>query len=188
MIVRSLGFVALFTVAGAAYADSLDVNLNDDTLRLTYAKAIQSTYKGLELDAGWLYTEENDDSESLFHLGLQVSGENWSDAGTFDISVGGRAVYGSPGDYDLMAIGFGGDVRFSPIERVGFGANAYFAPSITSFMDAEGYREYGVRVDYQLLPQAFIYVGYRDIEIDIEDVGPDAEYDDEAHIGFKMLF
>lgn len=187
MIARVFGFFALLSAATVATADSLDFSLNDEVFRLTYAHELESETKGLTVDGGWLYTDKRNDSESLFHLGMMVSGQNWSDTGTFDISVGGRLAYSSPDKYDLLSAALGGDVRFSPIERLGIGGRVFYAPGILSFMDADSYVEYGMWVDYQLLPQAYVYLGYRKVEFDIEDAR-DAEYDDDAHIGLKMLF
>lgn len=199
MKLRHVLLALLGGTSAAAHADNIDINLNNDALRLSYAHQLQST-KGLSVEVGGLYTEEMrydghrvDDDELLLHAGLLVSGENWSQAGTFDISIGGRLIAGSiePGNtnYDLVALGFGGDVRFSPVHRLGIGGNIYYAPDITSFQDANSYQEFGVRVDYQLMPQAFVYVGYRNVEVELDNPGSTkAEFDDNVHLGFKMTF
>lgn len=168
-------------------ADSIDINLHDKAIRGTYTMQLQNT-KGLSGEAGLLYAEDRfNNSETLLHAGLLVSGENWSKSGTFDIALGGRMVYASPGDVDMLAVAFGGRLRFSPVPRLGIGGHAYFAPEITSFLDSESYQEVGVRVDYQLLPQAFVYVGHRTIKVDFGAPG-DWEMDDDIHVGFKMTF
>ena len=181
--------LALLCVLGTtpALADSIDINLHDDAIRGTYTAQLQST-QGLSGELGALYVEDNaNNSETLVHAGLLVSGENWSKSGTLDISIGGRLVYATPGDLELMALGFGGRLRFSPVPRLGIGGHFYYAPDITSFMDSEAYQEVGVRLDYQILPQAFVYVGYRKVEADFG--GPvNWEMDDDGHVGFKMTF
>ncbi len=168
-------------------ADSIDVNLKSDALRATYTMQLQST-KGLSGEVGLLYTEEsNNDSDLILHGGMMVSGENWSKSGTFDISLGGRLLYATPGNLDMLAVAFGGSARFSPIPRLGIGAHFYYAPDITAFMDSDSYREVGLRVDYQVLPQAFVYLGTRDIEVDFGDAG-NWEADSGIHIGYRMMF
>ena len=188
MLPRLCAVLLLSSVTAVSYADSLDLNLHSDAIRGTYTHNLQSDYKGLEADFGMLYSDDvRNTSETLMHVGLNVSGENWSDAGTFDIAIGGRLIYSSPGPYDAAAMSLGGRVRFSPVERFGIGGHVYYAPSITSFMDADSYSEWGVKVDYQLLPTAFAYIGYRKIKLNI-DGGPDIEMDDNAHIGMQLLF
>lgn len=187
---RAVGLFLLGAVSTVASADNIDINLRDEAIRASYSMELKDRgYAGLSAEAGLLYSEDKKKlDDTLYHIGLHVSGENWSQSGTFDISLGGRLYYASPGDADLAALGVGGAIRFSPAHRFGIGAHLYYAPDITSFMDAKRFQETGIRVDYQILPQAFVYVGYRQIEVDIEDGPKDVELDDDAHIGFKMLF
>jgi hypothetical protein len=180
-------FLMLGAASTTAVADSIDVNLRDKAVRLTYAANLSSG--GLNADFGILHNEDKKQlDDTLYHAGLLVSGENWSESGTFDISLGGRLIYTSPGTVDLGALAFGGKLRFSPVHRLGIGGSIFYAPSITSFGDADRYVESSVQIDYQVLPQAFIYIGYRNIEVDIEN-GPDNIELDEGGIGgFKVLF
>jgi hypothetical protein len=184
---RATALFLLGAVSTAASADNIDLNLRDEAIRASYSKALQSS--GLSAEAGLLYSEDKDQlDDTLYHAGLHVSGENWSESGTFDISIGGRLYYATPGDVDLMAVGIGADVRFSPVHRVGIGGHIYYAPDITAFQDAKRFQESGIRVDYQVLPQAFVYLGYRQIEVDIDNGPDDVELDEGGHIGIKMLF
>lgn len=187
---RAVGVFLLGLVSTAASADNLDINLRDEAIRAIYTMEMKDRGKGgASSEFGLLYSEDKKKlDDTLYHLGLHVSGENWSQSGTFVISLGGRLYYAGTETMDLAALGFGGQLRFSPVHRVGIGAHLYYAPNITSFMDAKRFRETGVRVDYQLLPQAFVYVGYRTIEADLENGTDDWELDDDAHIGFKLLF
>ncbi len=187
---RAVGLFLLGAVSNAATADNLDINLRDEAIRAIYTNDLRGQGKGgASMELGVLYSEDKRKlNDSLYHLGLNVTGENWSQSGTFVITLGGRAYYSSPGLLDLAAVGFGGALRFSPAHRVGIGAHTYYAPGITSFMDAKSFRETGVRLDYQILPQAFVYVGFRNIEVDIENGPENVELDDDAHFGFKLLF
>lgn len=187
---RAMGLLLLGVVSSTATADNLDINLRDEAIRATYTMEMNKRGKGgVSTELGLLYSEDKKKlDDTLYHLGLHVAGENWSQSGTFVITLGGRIYYTSPGELDLAALAFGGALRFSPVHRVGIGAHLYYAPDITSFKDARTFSESGVRLDYQILPQAFVYVGYRNIEVDIEDGAKDVELDDNAHIGFKLLF
>ena len=188
---------ALSLANSVVMADSIDLNLNDDAMRLTYEADLSRSSKGLMLDAGYYYNDypvnQNSNSKrsdaDLIHLGLHVTGDNWSQAGVFNIKVGGRIIYTNLAtSVDVMALGLGGEVRFSPVHRLGLGASAYYAPRIATFMDGERYSEYGVKIDYQLLKQAFVYLGYRQIEVKLEGVGSRVELDDSGHVGLKLLF
>jgi hypothetical protein len=173
----------LAALSSSAAADSLDLNLHDEALRLTYAFA-PGAQRGLEADLGHYF---NEDDQYITHLGLHVSGENWSKQGVFDIGLGGRLVYVHTDPLDLTGMAVGARVRFSPVQRLGFGGTIYYAPQIVTFMDGENYLETSVSVDYQLLPQGFVYLGYRRIEVDFDDA-KDVEFDDKVHVGMKLLF
>lgn len=183
-LARTLVF--LFTAIGplAAHADSLDINVHDEAMRMSYGLAFDRQQSTI-MEAGALFREATD---TAYHLGLLTTGGNWSRSGTFDIGVGARLFAIFPDEIgDFTALGLGGRVRYSPVRRVGIGAHIYHAPRIMTFMDGERYNEWGIRLDYQLLPQAYIYLGYRNIELDFEFV-EDVEIEDAGHFGMKILF
>jgi len=191
MKLRAAGMLLLAAVSTSALADNIDVNVRDKAIRGTYSMDLTSRgYNGLSADFGLLYNEDKKqmDGDTMAHAGLMVSGENWSQSGTFDISLGGRLIYATPGKNDLSALAFGGQLRFSPVHRLGIGGAVFYAPSITSFMDADSYTETNIRVDYQILPQAFVYVGRRKVEVDIDGGPNNVKLDEGVHVGFKMLF
>jgi hypothetical protein len=175
--------VLLAAISSGAAADSLDINLHDEALRATYA-VIPPARRGVEVEIGHYF---NEDDQFITHLGMHVSGENWSQRGVFDIGLGGRLVYVNTDPFDEAALAVGMRLRFSPVQRLGVGGSIYYAPQIVTFMDGENYQEATLSVDYQVLPQAFVYVGYRNIEVDF-DKAKDVELDDKVHIGMRLLF
>lgn len=187
---HAIGFLLLATLSTTAVADSLDIDLRDKAFRGSYSMNV-SGKSGLSTELGVLTNEDKKQlNDTLYYAGLLVTGENWSKSGTFNISLGGKVFYTSPSDanVDLSAIAFGGDIRFSPIHRLGIGGSFYYAPQITSFMDCTKYIETNARVDYQVLPQAFVYANYRTIKVDIDKGESDAKLDQGLSVGMKLLF
>ncbi|MBF0471582.1 MAG: hypothetical protein HQL48_09435 [Gammaproteobacteria bacterium] len=166
------------------WGKSLDIDAYDTALRVNYNSQSLKSMQGLSGELGLLFSEEDLDT---YHVGFMVQGDNWSKSGVFNIGIGGRFYISNPGPYSLYALGFGGKIRFSPAKRIGVGGYLYHAPDITSTGDADRLTEAGMRIDYQVIPQAFVYVGYRHIESRIES-GPYLELDSHAHLGFRMLF
>lgn len=68
----------------------------------------------------------------------------------------------------------------------------FYAPDITAFSSLDSLVEAEFRMDYQLIPQAFIYTGYRYIGLDFSSDtgvdGDDFEFDSEVNVGFRFLF
>jgi hypothetical protein len=190
---HAIGLLLLGTLSTTAVADNLDIDLRDKAFRGSYSTNI-SGKSGLSAEFGVLTNEDTKQlNDTLYYAGLLVTGENWSKSGTFNISLGGKTFYTSPSNWhrDLSAIAFGGDIRFSPVHRLGIGGSFYYAPEITSFMDCKKYTETNLRVDYQVLPQAFVYANYRNIEMDVKYPGgtdTGVEVDKGLSIGMKLLF
>lgn len=188
---HAIGFLLLTTLSTTAVADSLDIDLRDKAFRGSYTMNV-SGKSGLSTEFGVLTNEDTKQlNDTMYFAGLLVTGENWSKSGTFNISLGGKTFYTSKNSVDLSGIAFGGDIRFSPVHRLGIGGSFYYAPEITSFMDCKKYTETNVRVDYQVLPQAFVYANYRNIEMDIDagtGTASGVEIDKGLSIGMKLLF
>jgi len=93
-------------------------------------------------------------------------------------------------DASLAALGLGGQLRYKNLTapRWVYGANLYYAPSIVSFMDADAVIEYGIRVEYELLPTANAYIGYRNIEADIHNYKKNVEIDESFIVGLWFKF
>src|SRR5512139_1847916 len=95
---RKLGLLMVCGICSMAssrvMADSLDLNLNNDSMRFNYEADMGRSMKGLLLDAGYYYNDRNKGSDAdLTHLGLYVTGDNWSQSGIFNINAGGTQIY-----------------------------------------------------------------------------------------------
>lgn len=170
----------VFILPSTGFADSFDMNFGDESFRFTYAWGVDNNLVG---DLGLLYLEERGrgrDDEMGFHTGLNVTSGN--------VRFGGRAFLISPGDYDTLSVGFGGQGRFALSKHVGIGGHFYYAPEVTSFIDSKGYHEYRIHLDFKVARSAYLYLGYRNVKVRIEDRNNKVELDDDAMLGFKIYF
>ncbi len=187
MIKIALTAMLLLLAGTATYADSLDLNFHDDAVRVVYGSPIGDEARGMDGELGVLYTENSENSDLLAHAGFLVSGQSRNGHQTFRIGLGSRLILADMDSHEAGAFAFGGRMRFSPLTRVGLGADIWYAPDITTFLDGERMHEYALRVDYQLLPHAFVYAGYRHVEIRLEN-SFDYELDSHSHIGMQFFF
>jgi hypothetical protein len=65
--------------------------------------------------------------------------------------------------------------------------SVYFSPNITTFGDADRFTETGVRVEYEIIPQAAAYLGYRKIRFGLSSA-PDVILDEGIHVGVRLSF
>jgi hypothetical protein len=137
---------------------------------------------------GFLY---NEDDNLLGEISLLVIDEAGTKSPGLELGVGPKLYLADPDipGVDFVAIGLGGQMRYKNPQapRIVYGVGLFYAPSITAFGDADSMYEFDMRLEYELLPTANIYVGYRSIEADIKN-RPDVEVDQSAVIGLRFKF
>lgn len=86
-----------------------------------------------------------------------------------------------------LALGGMVEARLPAFNRIGAIAYGYGAPKASTFGDFEGWLEYAVGVDYQVLKGASVYLGFRQVKVDIENFG-NATVDSGWHFGLRLNF
>jgi len=190
-LLRWTAIAILLILSQAANADLFNIQLSNTSGRFLYAHEIYGGQASpLDLEAGFFY---NEDSDKLAHLGIMVRNDTLDNP--LVISVGARLYYGDVGhrsgetNANFSALAIGGELLFIPnnLGGLGFGINYYGAPKVVSYMDAEGFREYGARINYQITQQADVSIGYRKISVDLKNqttVTPDSKF----YLGIELRF
>lgn len=186
-----LSLIALMTLSAAASAatltpvNMLDFNLDDNTVRGSFVTPITRT--GLYANVGWMH---NTDRGDVANAGVQLLGDAGVGPNPLHAGIGGQFFYINPkhGDADGESVALGGFVQYQlpRFNRIGFGGHVYYSPSIISFGDVDRYFEYGVRAGYQVLRNANVYVGYRQIKADFG--GGYFDLDSGFHVGVNLTF
>ena len=187
-----LVFGTMATVGTAALADTADINLRDNSAQFQYISSLGRDPLGkTKFHAGVLYANHNN---MLGDFGLLVQDELGDNAPGFSVGVGIKAVVAKvTGDSTIVssttALALGGLVRYSPpaTRRLGVVGEVYLSPNIVTFGDANRYVESNVRVEYEVIPQAVAYVGYRKIEFGLNN-RPNAILDEGVNLGVRISF
>ena len=183
-LVMMLGF------QGAAFAQGFRVQLGSESARFMYAtEAFGQDFGRLELEAGFMYTEDDD---YLANMGILVRGESLSVP--LQVSIGFRGYLaevttGVDTSASVGAITIGGELFLKPESWGGLGLGLYYhtAPGVVSFMDAESLTEYGLFLSYDITPQASMAIGYQNIETELTAIG-DVTIDDGAYFSVDIRF
>jgi len=182
--------VALF-LSQIVRAESLNIQLGDNSARVMYAtEVIGGSFGPTDLEVGAYY---NNDKDKLFHLGLLIRNDTLDNP--LIIGFGTRLYYADVGNQSgqnpatTSAVAFGGEVLYVPDAFNGFGIgfNYFYAPSVLTFQDGDGFSEYGAIGSYAVSEQARFYVGYRFMELRIENAS-DIEVDSGFIFGFNLRF
>lgn len=170
----SLFFISTFTHAG-----ELEFALSEDLIEASY----QSFYAGsFSSTVSWLHTDiENADffkskvDQKSDMIGLSLFAN--SKSGRFRSHLGGKAFWllhdVNSKSYNMHGIALGGAADFYIFPKFFIRGNVLYAPDILTGGDFENYLELGARAGYQLLPNAVIFIGYRYLEIELNDVDAD---------------
>jgi hypothetical protein len=165
--------VALFLCIRPAFADMFNIQLSNNSGRFSYSTEVfGGQYGPLDLETGLFF---NQDSDKMVHVGMMIRNDTLDNP--LVISIGTRAYYGDVGHANgqirakFTAIAIGGELLFIPdsLGGLGFGAYYYTAPSVVTFMDANGFSEYGLRLNYEITKQSSVSLGYQKIKLDLNN-------------------
>jgi hypothetical protein len=175
--------------SGNLYARALDFNLSGESAQVKYTTLMGATnYGRTELGFGFLYHE---DKNYLGELGLLVIDEAGSKSPGLEVGVGAKFYYAEADKPDIRAsaIGLGGQLRYrhGAASRIVSSATLFYAPGIVSFQDADQLYELDAAIEYEIIPTASAYVGYRLIETEIKN-REDVEIDDNFIVGLRFKF
>ncbi len=189
MLSRSLVSISLLALSSGAFADAVDINLRDTSAQLQYKAALGGTNLGKsELDFGAIYNQNNN---LLGEVGLLVKDDVGGNAPGLSAGIGLKALSAriATANINASALALGGMLRYSPPaeRRLAFVGQLYYAPSIITFGSANNYLETGARVEYELIPQAVVYLGYRNIAFNLNNRGSNT-FDSGFNIGARMSF
>lgn len=186
-LIKSAALVLVLVSPGAALAQTLDVNLNDDTLRGEYDA--QMSHLNARYNLGVLIGQEKNRDLVQGHAGLLVTGDAGARQANVTAGLGGRLVLLDLEDQSGGALGLGGmiEARLPAFNRIGAVGYVYWAPDASSFGDLEGHTEYALALDYEVIRNASLYVGYRQVKLKGE-VGPTVTAETGYHLGLRLDF
>lgn len=169
-------------------ADEFDVGLSNDSVQAVYSTNIEGRFMagGGYGEVDVLYTEEDD---FQLVLGLLVRDELTSSFPGLWAGIGFELVGASVEDEEVGALGIHAELRYLPpsLPRVVVGTEMTYAPKVVSFGDAERYFSSQIRLEYEVLPQAAVYIGYKKFEYEIESVD-DITLDEGLNFGLRLTF
>ncbi len=183
-----LALAAAVAVAPAAVqANGLELSLSDDIAEIGYIGETDALGMGRGQVFGSVLF--NNDDDIIGSVGLRSINRVSPSLNAF-VGVKGYAGKLDDIDQEIGAIGIGAGVGVGlasqiPLQVVG---SVHWAPSILSFADADGVQEFEVRLEGQLTPTAAAFIGYRWLEIELDDWRRDYEPADEVLFGVRLGF
>ena len=184
---RVLILASMLLANSMAWAGSIDASVNDNSVNITtgWVKN-QRSPDAMQVQLGYMH---NLQGNRYVSAGLHVIGETGDAKNPIELGVGGKLM-GIDSDITggLYGLTIGLEMRYYPksINRLAFSGQYYYGPNVIVSNPASAFQEFGVRAEYQILPQAFAYVGYRTVDISLSTGGRDI-IDRGTHFGFRIL-
>lgn len=183
---------SLMAASTVAQAEILDLSIGDNSYRAAIYGPISrlGTDKKGQYDVGAIVRPKREDDLLVAHVGALLTG----DAGARDFELaaglGIRGVYIGR-DHDsggAVALGGQAEARYPGFDRLGLSVYGYYGPEVLSMGEFDQYYEIGVGLDYQVLKDASIYIGYRNVNVELEDDRGDITADNGLHGGLRLDF
>ncbi|MBX2826422.1 MAG: YfaZ family protein [Gammaproteobacteria bacterium] len=193
-MIRAIAGLLLLVGSGASLAGGLDLSLSNETANLAIQLNPGSRYvpqagSGTDFTIGAFINETGD---NLVFGTMMARGVRQSATTQYKLGAGIKLV---AGDLDIsesvgaLALGFQSSILMASsfYNPVDFVIEAFYAPSISSFQDAESYTELAARIQVEVIPRARAFVGYRRIHFDTNDFS-DLTLDRSVHVGLSISF
>lgn len=178
--------VMLMLLAPVAQGNELDLSFNDDAVRLNYVRDYPS--RDLQADLGILNNSDKGTviNASLYVQGLAADGLNPPQAG---LGVRTGYVDGDLSDQSGIPVAIGGFLTYTlpRNNRISIRADAWIAPDILTLSDLDNYQDVTLRLQYEVLRTADVYVGARYVKAEFDN-GTEARLDNGMNIGLKFRF
>ena len=200
IMTASVALLLSFTPLSPASATSLDLSLNNETVRVEYLTRWKSAgapqgrdqnsqfrhISDLHVGGNFLYHE---DDGYVAGLSAHVSGRSRATLFNQHTGIGGKLVVFDAGDFTGTSVAVGGYVlhNLPSANLLSVRGELYYAPSVVTFGDGDRYLEFSARLEYKIVDPASIFIGYRNIEVDFETQG-DVDIDARAHLGILVHF
>ena len=190
MSLRNIVALSLLTLATTAMADTIDLNLRNSSAQVQYSSPMGRAALGkTEVHFGALYSDAHNANNTYADVGVVVKDEVGSKAPGWSVGVGIKGLAAHTEGTNEQGVALGGLVSYAPptLPRMSLVGQLYFAPNITTFGAANRYGEAVAQLEFEVIPNAAAYIGYRNIKFDLNN-GSSATVDEGAYIGVRMSF
>ena len=208
MIRRLVLLSVIFYINIEAQAAGLDIRVGGDAAQLEYLRDSDSQIGigGADIGAAIFFNEADD---IMVSLGAIISGSSAGRNRAVQFGAGARLYLASldldvasdptnqnlatlnlQGQDTVGAAAIGGKISYlfpsnMPMAITG---EIFYAPEIVAFGDNEDLLDLQIRFELEIAPTTRVYVGYRNLEVEMENNGLEYELDDSVHAGVRFSY
>jgi hypothetical protein len=180
------GLLASVVLCASASAGEIDLSFNSDAVRAFYVHDFAN--RDLHSDFGFLTDSDKGEviNVSLYLKGMASDGEN-----PLEGALGARTGYadGDGPDQEGFPLAIGGYLKYilAASNRFSIRVDAWYAPDALTLSDLEKYEDFSIRLAYNFLREADVYVGARYVAGEFDN-GSDVIFDNGLNAGINIRF
>jgi len=199
-MLKKLILVSMFAVSAFAM-HSAELNINDKDLEVSAKFDIGQFNENVEPDTMFIGGKflnpdksHSDDSVDNIDPYAEVNFLIMKEIGNKGMSfgMGAKLNYSKVENTDYSALPLGIEFAYKipadDLIPMSLNGSLYYAPEVLSFSKATGYLEYRIHYDIELIENAGITLGYRNINMDFENSSSSFNYNSSWYFGFKIGF
>jgi len=168
-------------------ANELDLRISDDAIHgeFTLSEHDSKTLFGL----GYFY-KNDDNAINIINANLHAKGQTAIGNLPATIGLGFQANFFKEDEFKGSAVGIGGSLRLNipSVPGISFETALHYAPSVLSFGDSDEFRRFRIQGNYTIIQNADISLGYRYLNVGIEDTNNNHSFESGAFLGMKLKF
>ena len=172
--------VSLLFWSNIVWSDEIELSLSDELVDIRFRSDYSEDFFGR-----LAYMRSDSDDIDTDQLSYTFATQGTVDQ--FNVFLGLRPFWIDAESEDGFgaAVGAGGNVALT--EDLIASAELFYAPKIITGGDIEDSRDMELRLSYQIIENGSVYVGYREVEVGIENADDIDVYDD-FFVGVNLRF
>tara|TARA_R110001592_G_scaffold91754_3_gene268240 strand:+ start:30741 stop:31322 length:582 start_codon:yes stop_codon:yes gene_type:complete len=168
-------------------ANEFDMRISDDAIQgnFSFFKEDSNAQFGL----GYFYKDE-DEAINIMNIDLHTKGQTAIANLPTTVGIGFSANLFKEGPLKGSAVGIGGSVRVNIPESPGLSIETalHYAPNVLAFGDSDEFRRFRLQVNYRIIESADISLGYRYLNVGVEEISDNHTFESGAFLGLKLSF
>jgi hypothetical protein len=171
----------------SATASELDLRISDDAIHGNFSIAKEDS--DAQFGIGYFYKNE-DDAINILNLDLHTKGQTAIANLPTTVGIGLQANLFKEDNFKGSAVGIGGSMRVNIPETPGLSIETalHYAPKVLAFGDSDEFRRFRVQANYRIIESADVSLGYRYLNVGIEDINDNHTFESGAFLGLKLSF
>ena len=176
--------LSLALASVAVQASEFDFNLSDESANASVT--LVPAARSVDFGAGYLYQKGG---VHVANVDFHARGRTALGNLPATVGVGVQLNIFDEDPVEGGGVGVGGytHLKIPNVPGLGVNLSAHFAPSITSFGDADNLFRWDAKLTYRVIQNADIYAGYRQVKTNLEH-GPTITINEGPLLGFIMYF